>query len=226
MHAPGSGQSRGFNPTSTTTRSRPRSSLTAAIVVRARSSTCSSTSAQKWATSSIAGLGLLGCARPRAHARGRRRRLGRCSAAPTSSTTSRSCSRPVPRQRLRRRAAVDQLHRRGRLLRGRVLHAAALVAPRHGRDGSSARDLDLASSSRSSCCRSPPTCSPAGASATSRATRRREVLPARRVRIGRDALRHVAALRRHRLDPALDDRRASSTGHRPPLRSSRWRSCS
>ena len=76
----------------------------------------------------------------------------------------------VPAGGLRRRAAVDQLHRRGRLRGGGVLPPAPVVAPRHGGDGVGPRPHQR-SSSPSSCCRSPPTCSPAGASATSTATR-------------------------------------------------------
>ena len=75
----------------------------------------------------------------------------------------------VPARRLRRRAAVDQRHRGGRLLPGRVLRAAAQLGARHGDDGVG-RDLvsvfvalELLSI--------PPTCWPRGASATARATR-------------------------------------------------------
>ena len=66
---------------------------------------------------------------------------GRCSAAPTWSTTSRWCSRRCSCWRLRRRAAVHELHRRGRLRGGRVLLPAAVVAARHDGDGVGSRDL-------------------------------------------------------------------------------------
>ena len=54
-------------------------------------STCSPPDHDKWLTSAVAGLGLLGRARAGPHPGRRRRRPGRCSAAPTSSTTSRWC---------------------------------------------------------------------------------------------------------------------------------------
>ncbi len=66
---------------------------------------------------------------------------------------------------------VDELHRRGRLLRGRVLHAACSARSSAWSMIASSRDL-VCSSSPSSCSRSPPTCSPPGASATPRATKR------------------------------------------------------
>ena len=109
---------------STTTRSRPRSSsparscvlLVADLFLPER---------QKWATSTIAGLGLLAAFVPiltlavdgddRVDVRRRlRRRQLRAGA-----------EGAVPAGRLRRHPAVDQLHRGGRLLPGRVLLPAA-----------------------------------------------------------------------------------------------------
>ena len=119
----------------------------------------------------LAGIGHPRRAGPGAHA-GRRRRRPRDVRRRLHRRQLRARAQgDVPAVGLRRRAAVHQLHRRGRLRRGRVLLPAAVVAPRHGRDGV-APATSSRSSSPSSCCRSPPTCSPAGASATCTATRR------------------------------------------------------
>ena len=90
------------------------------------SSTCSSDERERGRRRAIAGIG---AARPRSipvltlAVDGARPR--RCSAARTSSTTSRSCSRASSSSPATSRAAVGRLHRRGRLLRGRVLLPAA-----------------------------------------------------------------------------------------------------
>ena len=110
---------------------------------------------------------------PGHHAGGRRHRPRRCSAARSWSTTTRSRSRASSSSsRYVVAADVGRLHRRGRLLPGRVLLPAAHVGARHDRDGVGARPHHR-SSSRSRRSRSRRSCSPAGASTTRSRTRRR-----------------------------------------------------
>ena len=145
----------------------------------------------------VAGIGLLAVADPGAHPGRRRRRpvdvrrrLRRRQLRPRAQGA-------VPAGRLRRGAAVHELHRRGRLRRGRVLLPAAVVAPRHDGDGVVARPHHDLRGPRAAV---DPRLH-AGRLAQARPPRqrgRREVLPDGRVRLGRDALRHVAALRLHR----------------------------
>ena len=89
---PGRAGRRSSGPTSTGTRSRPRSSSSArsCVVLRRRPVLPED---RKGVLPSLAGIGLLGALDPGAHAGRRRRRPRRCSAAPTWSTTSPSCSR-------------------------------------------------------------------------------------------------------------------------------------
>ena len=118
---------RGLSPPSTTTRSRPRSCSPARSSC-CSSSTCSSPSAASGPRPPIAGLGLLGRAR------------ARCSPWPSTAPTASMFGGAYVVDNfalvlkalflavgLRRRAAVDQLHRRGRLLRGRVLLPAPVA---------------------------------------------------------------------------------------------------
>ena len=131
--------------TSTTTPSRPRSSSLPRSSCCC-SSTCSSTSARsgRRRRSPASGCSLRSSRSSRSPSTAP---IGRCSAAPTSSTTSRSCVKALFLVAgYVGRAAVDELHRRGRLLRGRVLLPAALLAPRHGRDGVGARPRSRSSS--------------------------------------------------------------------------------
>ena len=87
--------------------------------------------------------------------------------------------------------AVGRLHRRRRLLPGRVLRPAAHVAARHDGHGVGPRPHHALRRARDDL---DPDVRPrrVGASTTRSRTRRRQVLPDRRAVVGGDALRHVA----------------------------------
>ena len=123
------------SPTSTATRSRPRSSSPATIVVVLLVDLFTPESTR----------GMRPVASP---ASASWRRWSRCSRWPLDGADrvmfggayvvdnfSLVLKALFLRRRLRRRAAVDQLHRRGRLRGGRVLLPAAVVAARHDGDG-------------------------------------------------------------------------------------------
>ena len=112
-----------------------------------------------------------------------------------------------------------QLHQRGRLLGGRVLPAARLVGAGHDGHGLGPRPHhDLR---RPRAALDPRL--PAGRLAQARAHRQRgraEVLPDGRVRLGGDALRHVADLRRHRHArcwPTIGDADATAASASTPV---------
>ena len=120
----------------------------------------------------------------------------------------------VPGVGLRRRAAVDQLHRRGRLLGGGVLHPHPVVGARHDDHGVGPRPHRHLHRPRAAV--DPRLHAGRLAQARPQGQRgRHQVLPDGRVRLGRDALRHVADLRLHRHDRAGRDRRQ---GRRRPRR--------
>ena len=98
---------------------------------------------------------------------------------------------------LRRGAAVDELHRRGRLLGGRVLPADPGVGARHDGHGLGPRPHQHLRRPRAAL--DPRLHARRLAQARPQEQRgRSEVLPDGRVRLGGHALRHVADLRRHR----------------------------
>ena len=161
---------------------------------------------QKWATSSLAGIGLLAAFIPilTLAVDGETRVM--FGGAYVVDDFSLVLKASVLAERLRGRADLDELRRRGRLLRRRVLHAAALLGAGH------AHDLVVAGSGVA--LHRPRAAVDPGLHACRVAQARREeqrggheVLPPRSLCVGGDALRHVAALRRHRIDAALDDRR-------------------
>ena len=163
------GQHVAFNPTSTTTRSRPRScSLPRSSCCC--SSTCSSTSARS----------------------GRRRRSRASACSLRSSPCSRSRSTAADRSMFGGAFVVDNFSLvvtalfivsgyvvvlistnyidEGDYYEGEYYSLLLVLDPRHGRDGVGSRPRHDLRRARARC-RSPPTCSPAGASATSRATK-------------------------------------------------------
>ena len=100
----------------------------------------------------------------------------------------------LPHCRVRGRPVVDELHRRRRLLGGRVLPTDPVLGPRHDGDGVGARPGDDL--------RGPRTAVDSGVHAGRMAQARPqehrsrvEVLPHGGVRLGDHALRHVAAVR-------------------------------
>ena len=169
---------------------------------------------QKWATSSIAGLGLLASLIPvltLAVDGGDRSMFGGAFVVDNFSLVVKALFIITGYVVV---LHLDELHRRGRLLRGRVLHAAALLDPRHGRDRVVTRPRLAVRRARAAV--DPRLHARRVAQARPQEQRSgHEVLPARRVRLGRDALRHVAALRRHRLDAARRRSARSSTDRRP-----------
>ena len=107
----------------------------------------------------------------------------------------------VPRSGLRRRASVDQLHRRGRLPRERVLRAAGSVDPRHVDHGVSAGSHQHLRGPRAAV--DPGV--PARHVAKGRHSEQRggaQVLPDGRVRHGSVPVRDVVGVRRVGLDIA------------------------
>ena len=204
--------------TSTGTRSRPTSSSSR------RSSSCSSPTcccrtASRGGRRSIAAVGVLARADPD-------RRRSRIDGHDRVDVRRRVRRRPLrarvegvlPRRRLRHDAAVGRLHRRGRLLPGRVLLPAAHVGVRH-ESSWRRRATSSRSSSRSRRSRSRRSSSPRCRKHDREVERGgREVLPDRRAVVGGDALRHVADLRRHRHDAARPTSpRTCRARHRSPL---------
>ena len=97
---------------------------------------------------------------------------------------------------VRRGAAVDDVRRGGRLLPGRVLLLAALLRARHGDDELQPRSGQHLRRPRAAV---DPGLPARGVAQAGRAQQRGgcQVLPARRVRLRRDAVRDVAVLRHH-----------------------------
>ena len=163
-----------------------------------------------WQTSRLASLGVLLALVPVADAGGRRlrplavrRRVRRRRLRPRAQGL-------LPPRRVPHAAGLGRLHRRGRLLPGRVLLPAAVVGARHGRDGIGARpDLDLRGARADL---DPDVRAGRLAQARHEVERGRDqVLPDRRAVVGGDALRHVADLR-----PVRRQRCSPTSASSPP----------
>ena len=112
----------------------------------------------------------------------------------------------VPARRLHRRADQPDRARGGRLPPGRVLRAAAVQRARHGDDGVEPRPRQRVHRPRAAV--DPGVHAGGVAQAGHQEQRgRRQVLPPRRVRQRRAAVRHEPALRGDRVDPADRHRR-------------------
>ena len=161
---------------------------------------------EKWAISTLTGFGFLVAVLPILTWRSTTTTPARCSAGPTSSTTSRSVLKALFLVvGVRRGAHVGQLHRRGRLRTRRVLLPADLLRARHARDGLGARSHHDLRRPRAAV---DPRYMLAGWRKRDLKSNEAalEVLPAWRAGVGRDALRDVAAVRRSRQHGAQRDR--------------------
>ena len=167
---------------------------------------------------------LPGGVHPRRDPRARTRR-GAPGAVRRSVRDRRVRARPqgaVPPGRVRGRADEPERTRRGRVLPGRVLRAHALFGARHGDDGLGARpDLDL----RRTRAAVDPRLHDGGLAQTVVGVERsgREVLPARCVRVGDHAVRHVVSVRHDRNHQADRDRCRTHRRGTPRARSRRCR---
>ena len=165
----------------------------------------------KWAQSSIAGIGLLVAMIPvvtLAYDGADRILFGGAYVVDDFALGAQGA---VPHRRVRGRPAVDELHRRGRLLGGRVLPADPVLGARHDGHGLGARPRHDLRRARAAV--DPGLHARRVAQARPEGQRSRpEVLPDGCVRLGDHAVRHVAALR---VQPAAPSWRTSASSTSP-----------